>query len=77
MRCLIVINKITLIQGLIVITAFSCLLGVAAAQPEIDWVQTFGGADFDTGYSVQATPDGGYIISGATVSYSVSYGENF
>jgi len=39
------------------------------AQGDTLWTRTYGGTDFDVGYSVQQTSDGGYIIAGFTISY--------
>jgi len=38
-----------------------------------EWKHTFGGGDYDRGYSVQQTRDGGFIIAGSTRSNGDSY----
>jgi len=34
-----------------------------------EWTQTFGGSNYDMGYSVQLTQDGGYIVAGDSAAY--------
>jgi len=41
------------------------------ANGNMQWQRTIGGDDRDTAYSVQQTPDGGYIMVGGTESYGV------
>ncbi len=45
---------------------FSCFF--LQSQPEIEWSQVFGGAEFERLVSIQPTSDGGYIMSGNTES---------
>jgi hypothetical protein len=35
----------------------------------VEWQKTYGGAGVDEGESIQATPDGGYVIAGRTNSF--------
>jgi hypothetical protein len=38
------------------------------AAGDILWTRTYGGSDFDQGFSVRQTADGGYIVAGIAVS---------
>ncbi len=39
------------------------------ADGDTIWTKTYGGANWDVGYSVQETSDGGYIVAGLTESF--------
>lgn len=48
---------------------FLCFNGPLWSQPDVIWTRTYGGNSGETGFSVQQTNDGGYIICGVTYSY--------
>ena len=43
------------------------------ANGDTIWTRTYGGSDEDEGYSVQQTPDSGYVICGTTLSFGGQY----
>jgi hypothetical protein len=64
--------RVTIIALLVLVvfsgTMFILPIGEAYAQPEAEWEKTFGGSESDSGFSVQQTTDGGYIIVGETTT---------
>jgi uncharacterized delta-60 repeat protein len=47
------------------------------ANGNVQWAKTYGGTGYDWAYSVQQTPDGGYIVAGYTTSFGVGGGDIF
>jgi hypothetical protein len=41
------------------------------------WTQTYGGTDWDFGYSIQQMPDSGFVIAGETYSYGNGNNDGF
>jgi hypothetical protein len=48
---------------------FDVLLIKTDSNGSLEWYETYGGSEYDFGYSIQQTTDEGYIIVGWTMSY--------
>ncbi len=56
-------------------SCYDVYLVKTSANGDLDWYRTFGGSDYDWGYSVQECDDGGYIVLGQTKSYGAGEGD--
>jgi hypothetical protein len=54
---------------LLVVLAMTTVPRFLFAQPDTIWTKTYGGTADDFGFSVVQTADGGYIVSGSTLSF--------
>lgn len=54
--------------AILITSLFLLLAGVMDGRCQSTWVKVLGGSQYDRGYSVAATPDGGYVLAGLTTS---------
>ncbi len=45
------------------------------ASGDTQWTRTYGGTNYDVGYSAQQTSDGGYVIAGSTESFGAGHAD--
>jgi hypothetical protein len=53
----------------------NCWVLKLGASGNIEWQKTYGGADFDAGYAVQQTSEGGFVVGGETRSFGAGGSE--
>src|SRR5262249_27185472 len=46
------------------------------SAPDIKWAKSFGGSEDDSGYSLDVTTDGGFILAGNTLSTDIDVENN-
>ena len=49
------------------------VLSLYAQAPDTLWTRTYGGSDWDEGYSILETSDGSYVVLGGTASFGPNY----
>jgi len=57
--------------SLLLVTYLILIIPSFAQAPDTLWTKVYGGIDFDLGYTIQPTSDGGYIVVGYTESFGL------
>ena len=65
-------KNLTILLALITMLITAIQLPAQPQPPDTLWTRTYGGNDYDEGYSVQQTDDGGYIVVGSTKSFGAN-----